>query len=250
MFGISGNSLLMGVNSDIDVGWTPNQANVPLHMWYRASSVVLNGNKVYQLNNKDLGGESAKAQVQTDPVKQPIFNNSDVNYNGKPTISFDGSQYFQSGTFADTIGGANPMTMIIVGDANLISAFVSNGLDTDTYNILYITPAGEIHYYQTSSNSGSLDTFDTQRLGIYFESTGASLIRCFVNDWTDGFDVINLIDDFNPINNFSVGFGGAGVGSCVGTIAEVIVYKGLLDSTSKTNLKNYLNTRYLLSITS
>lgn len=249
MIGINGNSLIIGKNSDIDVGWTPNKANVAVNLWYRPTSVVLNGNKIYQLTNKALGSEQATHQIQADPIKQPTLITADVNYNSKPTISFDGSQYFQSGTFANALGGSNPITMIVVGNANLISAFVSNGLDTDPYNILYITPAGELQFYQTSSNGASFDTYTNTPIAIYFESTGASLIRCFVNTWTDGFDVINIVDDYNSTNNFSVGFGGAGVGGCVGTIAEVIVFDGILDSTSKTNLKNYLNSRYLLSIT-
>lgn len=247
MIGISGTPFFnMNTSEQAEVGWKPTDANVAARLWYRASKVTIaTGNQVSILHNKVITENITTNQYQSDTALMPIYIPSDPAYNNKPIISFSGSEFFKSGEIATALQG--PCTIVVVGQTGFTTALFSKGDETIDYNLLYIEGVGLLKYFQSlESVTGINDYSDTP--SIFMLTSDGIDLNIYRNDFSSIESTTS--GTFSATNTFAVGAGNAGVGNCIGKIAEVIYWSGILDTTNLAKLVIYLNNRYNLGASS
>lgn len=108
--------------------WSPASI-LGLTVWYRATDVVLGtGNRVAQWT--DLSG-NGRHLTQATETKQPLLIAADPNFNGKPSIDFDGvDDYMTGASLAVTVGP----TSTNVGVVFRADAITGTGAITAPYN--------------------------------------------------------------------------------------------------------------------
>ncbi len=247
MIGISGTPFFnMNASEQAEVGWKPTDANVAARLWYRASKVTIaTGNQVSILHNKVITENITTNQYQSDIALMPIYVHSDPAYNNKPVISFSGDYFFKSGEISTALQG--PCTIVVVGEVAALTSLVSKGEEENDYNILYLEGAGLLEYFQLSESVTGINDYSNTPSIFMLTSDGVDL-NIYINDFSSL--EATTAGVFSATNTFAVGAGIAGVGHCVGKIAEVIYWSGILDSTSLANLVIYLNNRYNLGASS
>lgn len=247
MIGISGTPFFnMNTSEQAEVGWKPTDANVPARLWYRASKVTIaTSNQVSILHNKVITENITTNQYQSDTGLMPTYIPSDPAYNNKPIISFSGTEFFKSGEISTALQG--PCTIVVVGESDILTALVSKGEEDGGYNVLYIEGAGLLTYFQISESVTGINDYSNTPSIFMLTSDGVDL-NIYRNDLTS--IEATTAGTFIATNTFAVGAGTAGVGPCVGKIAEVIYWSGILDTSNISKLVVYLNNRYNLGASS
>ncbi len=102
------------MSTRLGVGFGP-QTLSGLVAWYDAEYVIKDGsNRVSTWLDRSGTGDTNKNLVQAIEANQPLWNTSDVNLNGKPSITFSKARgdWMRTGAWASSPG--NPCTWIIV----------------------------------------------------------------------------------------------------------------------------------------
>ena len=211
-------------------------------LWLRSDlGVTLNGTGVAQWN--DQSG-NANNVVQATPANQPVWNASDANYGGKPSISFTqaSSQVLTGPNF--TL--AQPWSFF----------WVATGTAPSTYKGVFGTVSSTL-LAGTSNGSPPKWTVSTMA-----STTTSAATSCIVG-WFSGFGVYGASPNDAMFLNVSTSINGshaAGPGSfdgtalqvgCSnntyfmdGTIAEIALFTNVITPSDVTNLMTYAGLQY------
>ncbi len=111
--------------------------NIPgLYIYYEASDSIKNGTNISQLTDKS--GNDIHA-VQAFAADQPAFTETDSDFNGKASITFDGtSDFLQTDSFPTAMNQPNTIIMVYKNTTNASGAYFdglsSNGRQIVTYD--------------------------------------------------------------------------------------------------------------------
>jgi hypothetical protein len=222
---------------DVSGTWAPTDASVPLLAWYLpsyATADLIDGlTHVTRLYDQSGNGDANRDQVRAAVGQEPNYTNSDADYGGQPSISGDGTRGLLSVGAWSTAPGA-PITIVVVGKASANVAYLS-GINA-AGNLLWQFGASA-QYYNGPSVSASNPT--STPAVLMFEDDGATS-GLFLDDLTtpagSSGSVVTADTGYNLMT------GDAGVGPLNGSMAEVMIFAGILSPTDRANLAAYLNT--------
>ena len=221
-------------------------------LWLKADSVLMNTDStVYEW--KDLSPMHTSV-FQDSAVNQPTFIDSIANLNYKPTIKFNGNQWFNGSDICDI--SPNGMTFFIIGKSTantgtFLAKSVAAGY-TKRYSIFYYN--GNLQYLFHSSqltnisHVAPIDSFQ-----IFTVQTNFNILKNYL--WLNGFitDSIEIYNfDMNSSYDFLVGAYNNNTGTTPpqsglflnGDIAEIIIYDTALTFEEKYHVENYLRYKY------
>lgn len=225
--------------------WTPKNASVSLLAWYRADSAVQSLGTVTSWPDQSGSGDANRNQSA---FATPAYNAVDANYNGQPSVSSAGTSYFSSaGVWS--VAPANPISIVVVGMTAASTAFLSAiaGGGTTAYDLLWSNGANALQFYNGGYGGGGSPSAAgvpvNAPCAIVFEDdggAGGTASRLFVNNLSSA--AATSTSAFTTTVGVDLMKSDAGVSTINGSLAEVLIYAGILSTADKTNLKAYLNT--------
>jgi hypothetical protein len=227
--------------------WAPSSASVPLLAWYRPDlGLTQSGGLVTAWNDQSGAGDANRNQAAAGALR-PGFTASDAAYGNKPTLTFSGSQSMAcAGAFSVAI--ATPISVVVVGHTGASSAWLA--CRTPQYNAFGSYPNTASLILETSGTNAISTVTNTAAPGVrMFTDDGANWKMYDKNLTTP---VGTAATPHWESNTFlDVGTAPGFASPCVGSIAEIIVFGGLLSGTDVANLRTYLNTTraYGLAVT-
>lgn len=225
-----------------------------LKLWLKADDLSLsNGDPVALWPDASGNGYDATQGVAS---SRPIFNTNVIN--GKPVVTFDGTDDFLTGS----LGLLNsPLTIIIVGyfsnlnqpagdydylinigngsaNANVsIARWATDGTNNDKY---YVYNGSSVFY-------GPVLTGQQWSILSAIHNTSAPRNNLYINGTSQSVD--DYPSNLNTNGSYTIGvFGPSSMHYLYGKIAEIIVYSGALNSAERTLVENYLSEKYNLLI--
>lgn len=226
-----------------------NVAN--LAVWLRADSgVTISGGTVSQWS--DGSGNNLNASQST-PANAPSVITNVALLNNKPALLFDGSNDFLNGltipgidissasVFVVTKG--NAQTGVLAGIFNI--GTLNNGMWF--YRRMFTGRLTLINDY--GSNTQILDVPNSMpntgfKYGLFgMVKNFGSESRLYINSNESAYSSNSALSGVFTNSNYVLGFG-QGYGYYNGEIAEVIVYKKALSTQERTQVENYLYTKY------
>lgn len=235
-----------GIRGGAPPVWAPTSASVPVRAWYRPDLGRTMATGVSQLNDQSGTGDANRNVVQATGAAQPGYTASDAAYGNKPVLTFNGSQaLLRAGAWS--VSQIAPVTLVVIGESTTVTtAFVS---DT-TFGDMIWNSAGNAKFYgPTAIDSATAIPGPTAIMVTDDGTGGAAAAKIYVVNFTTA--KASTTTAWSSTTGLDLGSGTAGVGNCVGKIAEVILWGGVLTATDLTNLRTYLNTTqaYGLAIT-
>ena len=228
--------------------------NIPeLQLWLRADlGVTFNGGNVSGWYNQSGVVDTNRDMVQVTSANQPIFNSANSSYNNQPTLDFTQS----SSQFLNSVGNWSPdlapsYTVIMVGNdagtsgSNQYCWFSPNSSPGPFF---YLGETG----YGYSIQNGISYTFTN----IYSAGAPSFVMIEFNSSGTDTFrlnaDTIPATGTFSLTNN-NIGTNGFTLGLATGvyltgSIAEIMVYNGILSTSNRGLIEDYITSRYGIAI--
>ncbi|MBK8658849.1 MAG: PKD domain-containing protein [Bacteroidetes bacterium] len=226
--------------------------NVPnLAVWLRADSgVVLSGGTVSQWS--DGSGNNLHASQST-PANAPSVVSNVTLLNNKPALLFDGSNDVLNGLTIPGIDASsssvfvvtkgNAQTGVLAGIFNI--GTLNNGMWL--YRRMFTGRLTLINDYV--NNTQILDVPNSMpntgfRYGLFgMVKNFGSESRLYINSTESAYSSSAALSGTFMNSNYVLGFG-QGYGYYNGEIAEVIVYKKALSGAERTQVENYLYTKY------
>jgi hypothetical protein len=191
-------------------------------------------------------GDVNRDQIQAVIGNRPTWNAADVNYNGQPTISFNSAVpqwLYSQGVWVPTYD--QPYTFFAVGNDDGVGANNELYLSDFAANAYYFGGIGGTFY----ADSGSINLFTTTARGavqrvVSVESNppNTKIYMSAITEEVTG-NCSNLI-----LSRLSLGGTGVGGLPLNGTLAAVLVFKGVLTLAERTRVLNYLGTKYGIAI--
>jgi hypothetical protein len=253
--GSGGMFKLLGTNGSFKVrAMTNNVAFDPLSLgnlsaWYKADTLALsNGATVTEWTDSSGTGNSLDLYSGT-----PIYNSADAEFNGMPSVSFDGSSYLYKSSPALPTGAA-AFTLYVVGYAIDTEGFDSLfGWGSNYFNgRVQASGAGIVNSIWAEYGS-SVAAFTTPTFGVPIItsiSMPASGIRSATEMYTNNIAGTVIIDG---LENTSLNIGDATVtiGTTPGALSDSMldgkIAEGLIYSVQHTNSERLQVTQYLAS---
>lgn len=219
--------------------WSPEDATsaTVLHRWRPDQGVTLVGAKVSDL--ADLVG--ALDQTQVTEGSRFTFNTANAAYNDKPTISSTGA--FMDGATVTAI--TTPVSIMWIGHLNTNVASLFSCADGGPYNLAYRD--GTAVQFFVGPNILSDANSDILLPGVFLYTDegsggGSSAAKIYTNDLSTEDD--SSTTKWGSVTTVRLGKGTAGTQHCDGTIAEAVVWSGVLDATDRAKLEQYIAVRY------
>lgn len=157
--------------------FVPNQIS-DLVCWYEAGQgITLNGSDVALW--ADLSGEG-NSLSQASPVNQPLFNPADANFNGQPSIGFNGSTDFLStALFASPLSQPNSIILVMKRASTGVDTIVFDGLQASNRNIFLNQDTGtsEAMFGGSAVIKGGTSDTSIHEMACLFNTTSSSLYR-------------------------------------------------------------------------
>lgn len=218
-------------------GFSPFAVGSPFLLLDAAIGITLNGADVSDWADQSGVGNDA---AQGTPGNQPLFNTSDANFNGQPSITFDGvSEWLGRATL---IGGAisQPNTIFIVYKfANIVgvhSLFDGRGAS----NRHSLTTSGA-NFFMLAGTSQSIHVPNTDPhiLATLFNTTAS-------DSWRDGIQTTPAgTVGTQSLNGLAIGTNqSTGSGFHAGEIAYILAYNAILSDGAKNYIGNGLAGRF------
>ncbi len=165
--------------------WSPGSI-VGTTSWLRADSVTMGaGSSVAQLNDKT---GLAHHLTQATATRQPLLIASDPNFNGAPSLDFDGVDDYMAGSSLATLFGAAHITSAVVYRAHVINGTGTGGITAQNNaitgaptgvfgQVLHIGPqmytfVNDTVSYKVSVNTNVAVDVTAQAVAIYAGSPG------------------------------------------------------------------------------
>jgi len=237
----------------ITSGWNPSQLGADLALWLDAAdadTITLNGSDVSQWDDKSGNGRNVS---QATAAQQPTFVSNGLN--GKPTISFDGTNDILLNQNAGSVGVTNismfMVTRYVAGvGSNDIPMGIGQTNQTGAVRVFYRASGGNTQGFAGWARDVLTSSLSTDIGGVHhiFEvvqpnSTTVNLFR----DGTAGTGNPYTISFGGTVpvnfNGFSIGsLQGASVGTYYSNIqtSEVIISYTALSTTDRQKIEGYL----------
>lgn len=232
-----GLGLGLGLGSRGGAAFTPKNI-AGLFAWYRADTYIAGA-----WGDQSGTGDSNKNLAQASGPTQPTLNAIDSAYNNQPTLSFSGSQYLRSGTFAAAL--TQDFTIFIVGNVT-VAATTQRFLDGLAINVAVIfNSSGHLALFSGAvlSDTNAADTAP-HIFGGTFNNASSSFYDDAITANASG-----SVGSGNPLAGFTIGVGGdTTTAPLTGKIAEIVVIKGTPTVANRTALLKYLGQRYSIAV--
>lgn len=225
-------------------------------LWLRADLGIT-------LNDADVSGWADQSGEGNDlsqgtAADQPVYNASDADYNGRPSVEADGVSEYLLGSGSTLVSAASgtdtPWTVILAGhveDTDATMALYSWGTSTGANGWHYVgsQTAGEVTASRRADDtvgnvnqSGSTAVNAACVFSTVFTGTAVST---YVNGTVD---IDGAAQDVGAVScdQFALFARARSTPSffATGTIAEVVVYAGALSDADRTTVENYMAARY------
>lgn len=214
--------------------------------WYRADEVVLSGSNVQTWTDKSGNGRNLLTSVAG---QRPAHNATDANFNGWPSLTFDGSTDFFNRI---TVGGESVGTVVIVCNGysgstfNSLGSFDGVGSSLASYlafgNVSGSISGETVTIFKGDAANDWLAISTAPNTAPEANIICASYDRMAVNGITGTVvqDNVTGVMDFDISVGLRIGLGQYFTGS----IAEIILFEGVLTEVVCLAVQNALNTRY------
>ena len=214
--------------------------------WWRADEVVLSGSNVSTWTDKSGNGRNLLTSASS---QRPSYNASDADFNGRPSLTFDGSTDFFNRL---TVPGVTIGTLVIVCNGyngNTLNSIVSfDGVGAFAASILAFGNVGAgisgetVTAFKADTASDWLAISTAPRTTPLSNIICASYSRIAINGVTGTVVQDNVTGsmDFDISVGLRIGLGQY----FTGKIAEIIAYEEVLSEASCLGVQNMLNTRY------
>lgn len=230
--GLSGRRVGLG---NIAAAWSPIDASIPALSWYRPDlGLTESGGFVTGWADQSGQGDANRDQIASG-ADRPGYVSSDAGYGNKPVLTFDGSQFLQSGG-AWSSSPDHPITIVIVGQAAASGAILCERTGGSPYNLLWVTGSGKIDFYTYADVTSTSSVTSPSVMMLTDDETDA---KVYVGDLTTAQSTASSL--IGTGTGFDIGLTCAGVTPMVGKLAEIIIFGGMLTPTDKVNLADYLN---------
>ena len=206
---------------------------------------------VSQWNDSSGFGDPNHNVTQAVGVNQPLLNKSNSNFNGRPTIDFNGNSYMLSGSWAHSV--AQPFTVFMVGSnvsAGVAVVFDNLAPGTRT-DIQGAGPTGSIPELYAGAgplaDSSGASFASPTVMGALFNGAASQL---WLNQRTGQATGAGGAD--SPLEGTTIGCISTSLGAdgWTGSIARILVYSGVLSPQAVAGIMDYLGSEYGVSIAS
>lgn len=242
-----------GDTYDPSVTWTP--AYLLPEGWWDASALVLSDtDPVATWSNLGTAGSAADL-TQGTGAAQPLYVQSDSEFNGLPVVDFDGTDdvLTANGTWWH-IGASDSFTVaaVVSQDATGFDSVVDAGglissriqLQAGTVNT-FAEATGTTFFSATVNGDPTNASYSSVLIARFDRNAGAGTIYLRTDGGPDGSSVAGSdIGAINAANEFYVGrlISGAFHGDL--RIAEIVFIRRFLDGSELALLEDYFNTKY------
>ena len=223
--------------------YDPEDVSDTLDVWFRADiGVSLNAGAVATWEDKRLNGKEA---IQITGSKQPDYNETDSNFNGHATLSFDADA--QQGLNYDGVSRAQPYTAFVVVKLTNNSArryVFDSAIDGLGRAILATQHSGDtgVATYAGTWYVGSPDVVDTDPhyySAVYYDASESSIT---VDGGSPSIATVGS-SNLTPLSIASNTYHNSDWWH--GEIAEILIYYGSgLSAEEKSGVESYLAWRY------
>jgi hypothetical protein len=229
-------TLVGGYTFDPPSAWAPPDASVGTKLWYRPDlGLTEAGGLVSGLADQsglaDAGRDQAAAGAD-----RPGYLASDATYGNQPVLTFDGTQSMLSGVFNAAV--APPLTLLIIGQIDVDSAMLSNGVDSN----MVFKSAGNAYFYGAAQGSAPFGAATvTAPCCIMYTDDGTGAVdaaKIYVNDLANPIGTGST--NWASTTGLHLGLDVVAVGKLQGKQAEIILFGGVL-AADLPDLVNYLN---------
>lgn len=256
------------VSADLSVSWVPSDlSNVAA--WFRADlgHTASDGGAVSAWSNQISGGSAWDLSQGTGSL-QPTFDEDLASANNQSSISFDGGDTLESATGSawEVADDGDHTTVAVIRPRH--SSGITNVMGTDNnanggwYTRSRVSGGNTVCFIFDSTGAFSRGT-----AGLMTQNVTDVLATEFTGQTSPTNDAFIVSvggtsgaadnDDLGAIvpsggsgsENFIVGNNATGTGNFDGDIMEIIVIDGVLSSGDESDLVDYLNDRYNLSLT-
>lgn len=214
-----------------------------LYAWYRGDLVTYDGsNKVSVWPDKSGNGNHLS---QSNSAKQPVYSGSISSRNNQPGIHATGGAYLQAENFALRTYKTIFMVVGSTGSMSYVSSLYNDGVE-----YFYAYHPGNATFYNRDNSTGY----------HYINNTGGNFFQANVNHtfeydgvtptlYRSSSNVAGTVVGSATADNYATGsfrlfYGWGGGYSSTMQILEVLVYNKALNSTERTQVWDYLATRY------
>ena len=232
--------------------WTPADLGADLALWLDAddaSTITLNGSNVSQWSDKS---GNARHVLQAAASGQPVYNVTGLN--GKPTITFDGTNDILLNQNAGSVGVTNismfMVTRYVTGNNEDIAMGIGQTGQTGAVRVFYRANAGTTQGFAGWARDVGASSLSTDIGGVHHIFEAVQPNAATVNLFRDGTAGTGNPYTFSPSATVPVNFNGFSIGSLQGPavvnyysnieISEAIISYTALSTTDRQKLEGYL----------
>ena len=232
--------------------WTPADLGADLALWLDAddsSTITLNGSDVSQWDDKS---GNARHVLQAAASQQPVYNVTGLN--GKPTITFDGTNDILLNQNAGSVGVTNismfMVTRYVTGTGEDIVMGIGQTGPTGAVRVFYRANGGTTQGFASWARDVGASSLSTDIGGVHHIFEAVQPNAATVNLFRDGTAGTGNPYTFLPSATVPVNFNGFSIGSLQGPavfnyysnieISEAIISYTALSTTDRQKLEGYL----------
>lgn len=212
-----------------------------LSAWYRGDlGITLVSGDVSVWADQSGTGDPNKDLQQVTAGNRPVYNTVDAGYNGKPTLGLATARCMISGFWAPGVVG----TVFAVGE--FLNAGTEGLWVFGTSGQLYLNAANDLRYFQGSDLIVTGEaTLSAKHIYVVDRNGASSAV------YQDGITALTTgaAGSGVPADLRIGAFNGTGTLPANGKIAEWISYTRILTTLERTQIMNYLGTRYGVTVT-
>lgn len=211
--------------------------------WYRADKgVTVAGGGVSVWANSSGAVDANRNALQATLALRPTLNAIDAAFNNKPTLSFSGTQWLQTGIWSSA--PSQPVSIFVVGDdAGVNGQAYYDGLALDQMELLSVFGAYSPRAGNLGAGTTPLEAIP-HVLGDIFNTTGSIIYQSARTPQATNVDV----GVFNATGMTIGASGDTATRFLTGKIAEIVVVKGVMSKAEIDLLMDYFADRYALAI--
>lgn len=213
-------------------------------LWLRADlGVTQVANAVSAWADQSEAGDSNRNAVQATGAAKPTYVAADANFNGKPTVSFDGGDNLRTGAFT---GGpyAQPITIYVAFRSSASAVYVFDDLD-NTSRIVFGTGVSTSGFIFAGTQVNVAQSINTTHVAglVYNGASSAGYIDDSQTAVASGDAGSNALKALTIGARFTLDT------NLIGQIAEIIVYSGAHNAETRQWAMKYMGNRYAVAVT-
>lgn len=237
----------LGIGLDLTIGGagvfgpTFSPADLEPFLWLKADEgVVESGNDVSQWTDQSANGNNL---VQAAGANQPLYTAANSDFNGKPTVDFNGSSHFlRSGALSSSLTDTTTFITFYVNSIAVNGDTIITSEVTNSKRLFYGTGGNRDGVLRNSGSSNILNTVINNTYTFMYQFDGTTLRKR-----TNGGGVATVSFASDTINEIGLGYSiGLGGRYSDFDIAEFIVYNKVLTTDEIEDVFNYTNVKYAI----